>query len=815
MKLSLIFIVCILFSVNSIFSQQKNYTPTKVTTAPKIDGKQNDEAWKNVPLINEFQKSFPDFGTTPTEKTEVQIVYDNTAFYILAKMYGNPALIRRQLTQRDVIDFQDADNFTIGFDTYKDRQNAFNFTVTAAGVQGDARLSNGNSDRTWDAVWMSAVTIQTDGWIAEIKIPFSALRFAKNNNQNWGMQLSRFLRKTNETNTWNAQDPNKNGTVNQWGNLNNLQNITPPLRLSFLPYISGGVRNSPTANGKVTESLKSGGMDVKWGINESFTVDMTLVPDFAQVQSDNVFLNLTPFEVKFDDYRPFFTEGTELFNKAGLFYSRRIGATPQGVFDVLNFASNNSNYKINTNPGITRLINATKLSGRTKSNIGIGIFNAITAQMNALLTNTTTGKDTTIVTEPLTNYNVIVIDKAFKNRSSFTFTNTNAIRKDNSRNANVTGVDLNLFDKKNNYNWQSSLRYSTIYGTKEVYDGFTASTGAGKISGKYQYSAGVNMESDQYDPNDVGFITNNNNVDFNASASVNYNTPTKKYLRHSYGFEINNSYLYKPYKWKSLNINSRAFFLFKNFWDININFRTIPIGYNDYFESRTPGVNLKRFSYAYVGIRGSTDSRKKLFASFNIGGAESAKVKNDPYANTNFTVRYRFSPKLQLTSTLEQTFDKGQWGYSYRDNVSTLVAGYNDPIIAFRDLKTKNFIVSGQYSFTPRMNWTVRMRHNWTYVENLSFHKLKMDGSWNDIAFQPNRNRNFNVYNVDMFYTWDFKWGSRLTFAWKNALGSNVALNPYVYNRFTKNLQAVFKNPHSNEITLKIVYYLDYLDLKK
>ena len=162
-------------------------------------------------------------------------------------------------------------------------------------------------------------------------------------------------------------------------------------------------------------------MDVKYGINESFTLDMTLIPDFAQVQSDNVLLNLSPFEVKFDDYRPFFTEGTELFNKAGLFYSRRIGAAPALANKVLHTYGNKPDYEIVKNPGITRLYNATKFSGRTKGNLGIGVFNAITAPMHAKIRNLTTATDTAILTEPLTNYNIVVFDQALKNRSSVSY----------------------------------------------------------------------------------------------------------------------------------------------------------------------------------------------------------------------------------------------------------------------------------------------------------------------------------------------------------------------------------------------------------
>ncbi len=813
--MKLLLIIFFYFFTKNLIGQVKTNLPTKITTAPKIDGKPDDAIWKNINAITDFQKSFPNFGTVPSEKTEVKIAYDNNAIFILAKMYCNLKTVKKQLTQRDVIEFQNADNFTIGLDTYQDRQNAFNFTVTAAGVQGDARVSNGKTDKSWDAVWMSAVSISNEAWFAEIKIPYSAIRFAKKTSQNWGLQLTRFIRIGNETNTWSPQNPNKDGTVNQWGNLNNLENIIPPLRLSFLPYISGGIRNSPTNNGRKTESLTSGGMDVKWGINESFTVDMTLVPDFAQVQSDNVYLNLTPFQVKFDDYRSFFTEGTELFNKAGLFYSRRIGAQPTGVYDVLNFANSNVNYNIEKNPGITRLINATKISGRTKNNLGIGIFNAVTAQMNAVLKNKTSGKDTTIITEPLTNYNVLVLDKSLKNRSSITLTNTNALRKDNSRNANVTAMDLNLFDKQNKYNWGSTLRYSNIWGKLQKYDGYTVGTSAGKVSGKLQYRANFTIESDTYDPNDVGFILNNNSVEYGGSTSYNYNQPTKKYLRHSYNFNVNNVYLYKPFQWQELGVNAGSFFLFKNFWDLQIHLHTRPIAYKDFFESRTPNVVLNRFSYAYLGISGSSDSRKKLFTSYSFGGAESAKVKNDAYYNVNIHLRYRFSTKLQTSFDFENSLDKGQWGFSHRDSVSTLNLNYNDPIIAFRRLQTSNLIFLTRYNFTPRMNWNLRLRHNWTYVTNRSFHKLKNDGTWNNIAFVPNKNKNFNVFNIDMFYTWDFKWGSRLTFSWKNALGNNVALNPYTYNKFNQNINAMFNNPHSNEVSLKLVYFLDYLDLKK
>ena len=798
------------------FAQTKMYEPIKITSSVKIDGKQDEAFWATANKMTNFITASPNFGKAPSKETEVKIAYDNTAIYFFAILHDPEKNIRKQLSPRDAIDRQDCDIFTIGLDTYQDKQNAFQFQVSSAGVQADAKVSNANgTDRSWDAVWESALKMEADKWMVEIKIPFSAIRFPKKDVQAWGMQISRSIRSLNESITWSPLNPNVDGTLNQWGTLSNLKSITPPLRLSFLPYLSGGVRNSPTSNGGfTTEYLKSGGMDVKYGINESFTIDMTLIPDFAQVQSDNKFLNLSPFQVRFEDFIPFFTEGTELFNKAGLFYSRRIGAEPTGTQDVLSFARNNAEYKIEKNPGITRLYNATKFSGRTKNNVGIAIFNAVTAPMKAVLTNNISKKDTTIITEPLTNYNVIVIDKALKNRSSLTFTNTNVLRNGNNRNANVAGLDAEFFDKKSNYTFSAAAKLSNIWGKNENYNGYKSTFSGGKISGKWRYNTSLNIESDTYDPNDLGFLQNNNSVEQGAAVSLNYNLPTKKYLVHNYSFSYNNQYLYKPFKWSTLELEAGAFFLFKNFWDTRYILNTQPLYFNDFFESRTPGVNLKRFPYLFLANSGSSDSRKKLYGSWFIGGAESP-YKDDPFFKLDLTGRYRFSDKFQFTLSYGREFDKGAWGFSHRDNVSTLVAGYNDPIVAFRQVKTNNVVANAQYSFTPRMNWSIRMRHNWTNVENRAFFKLRADGSWDAYPFADGRNRNFNVFNIDMFYTWDFKWGSRLTLGWKNALANSAGFNPYEFKSYTKNFTEVFSNPHSNEVTLKIVYFLDYLVLKK
>ncbi|HEV8082816.1 MAG TPA: DUF5916 domain-containing protein [Chitinophagaceae bacterium] len=801
MKLLPTFILLLFFCVSH--AQVRRIEAAKTGNSIKIDGDTNDPAWKEIIPVTDFITSTPVYGDRPQQATFVKITYDNTAVYILAYMHTAPANVRKQLTARDDLDFQDVDVFSLGLDTYNDKQNGFLFQVTAAGVQGDARIS-AVVDKTWDAVWESKVSMKNDGWVAEIKIPFSAIRFSKTPFQTWGVQFTSFSRKTNETSTWSPDDPAINGTINKWGEWNGLQNILPPLRLSFLPYLSGGIRVSPVGTSKITEYLKSGGMDVKYGINESFTLDATLIPDFAQVQSDNIVLNLSPFDIKFTDYRPFFTEGTELFNKGGIFYSRRIGNEPSGAYGVLQLATASPDYTIIKNPGITRLYNATKFSGRTKNNLGIGILNSLTVPMYAEIRDNSKDSTYRVLTEPLTNYNIIVLDQALKNRSSITFTNTNVLRKGNSRNANVAALDISLYDKKNLHQFFIDGLYSNIWGNEGKYAGYKSDIRFRKVSGKFQYNINAAVISDTYDPNDLGFLRNNNQFNFGTTFSYVTFKPSTHFLNHRYDIGFINLYLYNPFKWQNFVTNSSASFLLKNFWDVTATFQMQPYWSNDYFELRTQGKFLKRAPVYYLDVNGSTDSRKKLFVNYDFGYAETPLPK-DPYYSGTVGFRYRFSDKFQMNTEVHAETDNGNWGYAYRD-IST-----GQPVVGTRKIRTNYSILGATYNFNPLMNLTVRMRHYWSRVNYSNFYDIMNNGYWTDRAYEGGHDQNFNTFNLDMFYTWNFLLGSRIILSWKNALGADVNIDGMVNRTYTKNFTTVFHNPHSNELTLKIIYYVDYL----
>jgi hypothetical protein len=424
--------------------------------------------------------------------------------------------------------------------------------------------------------------MKSDGWIIEMKIPYLSLRFAKKDVQTWGLQFLRYMRRNNEQNFWNKFDPNINGFVNQFGKYTDLKDIRPPLRLSFYPYVSTGVRANEEGNDLGTQWLQSGGMDVKYGINESFTLDATLIPDFGQVVSDDVINNLTPFEQKFNENRPFFTEGTELFNKAnGLFYSRRIGGMPADYYDVEDMAYSDPNLKIIKNPSVTRLYNAIKFSGRTKDKLGVGVLNAIAAPMYATIQDRTTGEKTKIQTSPLTNYNMVVLDQALEARSYITFTNANTIREGNARDANVTSLDISLYDKTNTYNVRTYGRLSKIFSSSST-DGFNTGLKMGKVSGKVQYYALGDIISTHYDPRDLGYIQTANLVGYTANASYHQFTSTKNFLSYHYSLNAYLQRVYQPNAYSYTQFDLQGFWFFKNFWDVTLTAGGVPTQH-DYF----------------------------------------------------------------------------------------------------------------------------------------------------------------------------------------------------------------------------------------
>ncbi|HSH50315.1 MAG TPA: DUF5916 domain-containing protein, partial [Bacteroidales bacterium] len=312
MRKRIILVISILLAVNTITYSLNNNKQTieikKVDQGPKIDGRLDDEIWLNAPVAKDFIQYEPYNGHAPSLPTEVKILYDNHAIYFGAIMYDNhPDSIIKDLGNRDEYTSLNADLFTVIISTFNDGVNASEFMVSASGMQSDVKHNGNSEDRNWDAVWESKVRITEDGWILEMKIPYSALRFSKSDNQVWGVHFMRHIRRYREWNSWNFIDNQVQGKINQMGEMSGIKNIEPPLRLSVTPYVSAYLEKNAETD-KWGNNFNAG-MDLKWGINQSFTLDMILIPDFGQVQSDDEILNLSPYEVKYSEKRQFFTEG--------------------------------------------------------------------------------------------------------------------------------------------------------------------------------------------------------------------------------------------------------------------------------------------------------------------------------------------------------------------------------------------------------------------------------------------------------------------------------------------------------------------------
>ncbi len=816
--------------------QHKELKAVKARQALRIDGVLDDEAWQAAPVISDFIQNFPKFGDQPSARSEVRILYDNSAIYIGAYLYDDPALIRRQITSRDGESRQDCDYFSVFFDTYNDQQNGFQFLVTPANVQTDARIGGGGGsafgdfgDKTWDAVWESQVKIRENGWVVEMRIPYLSLRFSKKDVQTWGLQVLRYFRRTNENDYWNPVNPNINGFANQFGRFTQLEKIEPPLRLSFSPYLSGGVRVNPDGSPIKTQWLRNGGMDVKYGINESFTLDATLIPDFGQVVSDNIVNNLSPFEVRFKENRPFFTEGTELFNKSGLFYSRRIGAVPGGYYAANAFGASNPDYELVKNPSMTQLYNGIKFSGRTPKKLGIGFFNALTAPMQARFRNRATKSDTVFQTEPMSNYNLIVLDQALRGRSSVTFTNTNVLREGTTRDANVSAFDWSLYSVDNLYRFSGTARYSKVFGNTlyrgneinlfydtvriggrlmvKPYDGYNTTLNFGKVSGRWQWSVGNNITSNTYDPNDLGYIQSANKINYNGAVSYTQFTPTDRFIQYSYSLSVGTNYLYKPYRFSEVEVNAFAYWVFKNFWDVNLGVNTYPVKQHDYFELRTPGFVLVRPAEVTFSSGGSSDSRKRLFGEWS-GRVALRDAKDNGYNQFTLGSRYRFSNRVSMSINYTRQYEQNQRGYSFQREST------GEPIAAFRNYTESVLTVSGVFNITSRLNLTSRMQHYWNKVLYQAYFNTNAKGDLAQRPFLAGNNENYNGFTFDNFLTWDFRLGSRMILGWKNWLGDSYAIDGAGNNRYLQNFGKTFSISHGNELTVRFIYFLDFNQLR-
>ncbi|MGB0882126.1 MAG: DUF5916 domain-containing protein, partial [Vicingaceae bacterium] len=512
---------------------------------------------------------------------------------------------------------------------------------------------------------------------------------------------------------------------------------------------------------------------------------------------------------------PFFTEGTELFNKGGLFYSRRLGSRP------INYSSASDDLGVNesviNNPAESQLINATKISGRTKSGLGVGVFNGVTRNMFAEVKDSVTGQTREVLTDPLTNYNVLVLDQNLKNNSYATLINTNVSRSGSSYDANVSRGMFKINDKKNVFSVEGGGTLSQLYFSDSLSLGHAIDFAVEKNGGNLNYGIEYFEESDTYDPNDLGFLYNNNSRGGSAFLEYRIFDPFWKFLNTWSELKVDYERLYNPDKFTTLGITAETGVNWRNFLTTGMFYRIDPIEIYDYFEPRVWGRFYTIQSSHNVGGFISSDYRKTFALDINSNFRKFDAPGRYRF-NYRISPRIRFSDKFSMVYSFERNgFVEDEGAAIDLDGEGTIING--DIIFGKRDQTTYTNVLSASYIFTNRMGLTLRARHYWSKVDYNSFHILDNEGYLTasnyagvDLNGESLHNTNFNAFSVDMVYRWVFAPGSELSLVFKSNL---TAFDNNVARSYSRNFKNTLESDQTKSISLKLLYYIDYLSLKK
>lgn len=822
-------LLSLLCSILATAQDKKILNIQRTDNVPKIDGILDDIVWTETEVATNFVQYDPEMGIAAKDhqKTEVRMAYNDRAIFISAYMHDNPEDVFKVFSPRD--DFGQADYFGVVFNPNNDAKNDIKFYVMSSGTQIDVlgserrRGSGPGGDRGWNAVWDSAVKHVEDGWVVEMMIPYAALRFANEEDPVWGLQFFRKMRGAGQDYSWSPIDRTVNNQSLFHGELKGLKNIKPPTRLAFYPFLSA----TTASQGGESESDFSFGMDVKYGISESFTLDVTLIPDFSQAAFDKVELNLGPFEQRFDEQRQFFKEGVNLFSKGELFYSRRIGNSPVERSDVYDELVDEIDEveDVVDNPGQVKMLNAIKVSGRNKNGLGIGVFNAITEKTYARIKNTkydldinNNRIDSTItyrerLTEPFTNYNIMVLDYQFNQNSSVSFVNTNVLREGHFRDANVSALLFSLADKTNTYNISGQGKMSNLNLVDGNSTGYDVSLSLGKVSGTYRYGLEGSIRDEKYNINDFGFTRETNYR--RLEGDVSYQTFEPRGFLNSLTIQLEPKFNWRhsngAYAGNEIEFGVRA--RTKNLMWTGI-ITEVSLGENrDYFEPRDQE-NDRYFAFKnWVMPRFYifTNSNKRFSTSmFLRGGKLFESNRNMSLYNIRIGPEFRFNDKFTLEYDLEYDRTFGARGY---------VTNFDDEIIfGERNQKTIENSVTGVYNFNSLQSLSLAFRNYWsTATYDHELFTLLNDGgvttttghTVNNIGFDPNRN--FNIWNLDLSYEWQFAPGSQLIALYRNQLFNSTDDS---LKSFGESLSDLFDQDIVHTISLKMVYFLDYNSVK-
>jgi hypothetical protein len=873
MKKSVLTIIILFSLISVIFGQSRSYTTKKVSNSTiKIDGLFSENEWNSVNWEGDFTQYEPNEGESPSQRSEFKIIYDENNLYIAVRSFDSEVeKIEKRLSRRDS---WDGDLVIVQIDSYYDKKTAFMFSVNAAGVRNDAVITNDNmneEDDTWDPIWTAKTNINEEGWSAEFKIPLSQLRFSNTINQIWGIQIGRYIFRNSEWSIWQAIPKENSGWVSRFGQLDGLKDLKPKRQIEIAPYVSTGINlyeaeeGNPYADG--SDVLYNGGIDGKVGITNDLTLDFAVNPDFGQVEADPSEVNLSAFETFFAEKRPFFVEGNNITNyqitpggnpwsSDNLFYSRRIGRSPQ--YYIEDDLGENEYLKI---PGNTRILGALKLTGKTKKGYSIGIIESLANNQYAKVS--LDGEERKEIVEPMTNYFAGRLQKDMNEGNTILggmITSTNRFINDDqlnflNDNAYTGGIDFRQYFSDKKYYISTSFVGSHIQGSTDAItaqqessrryfyrpdaDYMTYDTSRTSLSGYggnflftkqvnkgLSFMANITWRSPGLELNDMGYMRRANTVFQYIWAGYRITEPF--FIFRSIGINGNQWTGWDfggTNTFKGGNIN--AWFQFTNLWSFGFNVSTELNNIDNNIlrggpAMKTPG----NFNYS---LSFSTNSTKKLSLSgwyWSNGSYEKSFKGDGIYANLTYhpfnfisvTLSSEYSnwkSDLQYLSTEEYMnedqflfgkIDQKTFSLTARLNINITpdftIQYYGAPFISaaeFDEYKKITDPFADEYSD----RFYIFNENEIDYISQDAIWGIREQGNTDYNYFIENPDFNYQQFRSNLVLRWEYKPGSLLYLVWsqdKTDSFSNGSFN------FGDDMKSMFKITSNDIFMIKFSY---------
>jgi len=801
-------------------------------TPPVIDGVPDEALWDMVPWEGDFIEQRPDENTPPAQQTRFKILYDPKFLYVGIQCFDQePDRIVKRLSRRDGFE---GDWIAVFIDSYHDKRTAFGFLVTAAGVKADIFESNNgeNEDDSWNPIWYTRAQTGTEGWTAEMKIPLSQLKFGKSVEQVWGLQVMRRFFREEERSVWQRLPADTPGFVSEFGELHGLFNLDPQKQMEIQPYTVARLNTYEAEEGNPfsdgSDATLAAGLDAKIGLTNDLTLDLTVNPDFGQVEADPSAIALDGFQIFFQEQRPFFVENKNIFDfrvsrsQAGntfgidnVFYSRRIGRSPQG-------SVNTTGEELADVPETTPILGAAKFSGKTKDGWSVGLLESVTARRFATIDNN--GSRRKEVVEPFTNYFVGRLQKDFNDRNSYIGGILTATNRDHlpeglnflHKAAYTGGIDFKHQWNQRDWYFGGNLIWSHVSGSTEairqtqesiahlfqrvntghveVDSGRTSLSGTGgniqlgKVgNGHWKFETGGTFRSPELELNDMGFQTRAD--DIRHYTWIGYQTlkPDKTFRKVGINYNHWGVWDFGGYL-NNLQFNTNSWQNWKHNWFSNAGFNFMPIQYSNFALRGGPRLRMSPEISFNNGVE--SDGRKKLSASFFHNGR---KATDNSYSYYYIEAGLAYQPYNALRVSAFPSYSINNDKLQFIDNID--LAGEARYLNGEIEQKTLSMSFRLNYTINPNLSiqywgqpFISRGRYtDFKHVTNPMarvFEDRISAYSESQVSFDPGQDRYYVDENLDGSPEFDFEnpdfsviqFRSNLVVRWEYVPGSEIFL---------------------------------------